>query len=76
MGDSEYVVEKVLKDRPGKNGDREYLIKWKDFAKLSWEPSSNLTNCKHALKAFHSVSFLKKNLEMLSLYFNAYIGFE
>lgn len=52
----EYSVEKILRERKGENGRPEFLIKWKGYAAETWEPLSNLTHCKRAMKAF-KVSF-------------------
>lgn len=61
----EYSVEKIVRERRGENGGLEYLIKWKNFDKLTWEPLANLTNCKKALKAF-KVGFYERNANNLT----------
>uniref|UniRef100_A0A1I8BG95 Chromo domain-containing protein n=1 Tax=Meloidogyne hapla TaxID=6305 RepID=A0A1I8BG95_MELHA len=54
--DKEYVAEKVLDRKIGKNGEIEYYIKWKDYddKRNSWEPKSGVGH----LKAIKDYDFL------------------
>ena len=51
--DEEYEVEKIIATRK-KNKKTEYLIKWKgyDDSENTWEPESNLSQCKQLIKQF------------------------
>lgn len=50
---AEHEVEKILKVRHLKNGETEFLIRWKDYSPNSdsWEPESNLS-CNELLTKF------------------------
>jgi len=55
MSDDEYEVEKVLDKRINKNGEPEYLVKWKNFndpADDTWEPMANLEGADIEIKKF------------------------
>lgn len=47
---TEYVVESIVGERDSIRG-MEYHVKWKDYAKLSWEPEANL-HCSDLLMEF------------------------
>jgi len=54
--DEEHEVEEILDHREGKEGQIEYLVKWKGFedddeANQSWEPSANLS-CPELVEAY------------------------
>ncbi|KAL8441884.1 hypothetical protein Emag_006836 [Eimeria magna] len=53
-GHLEFEVEAIL-DVRGTRDTREYLIRWKGkpLEQATWEPSRNLTHCKHLLRAFN-----------------------
>lgn len=50
-GEKEFEVERVCDMRVGRGNKREFLVKWKGYGEFenSWEPESNLTNCKTLL---------------------------
>jgi len=55
MSDDEFEVEKVLDKRINKNGEPEYLVKWKNFndpADDTWEPMANLDGADIEIKKF------------------------
>lgn len=55
MSDDEFEVEKVLDKRINKNGEPEYLVKWKNFndpADDTWEPTANLDGADIEIKKF------------------------
>ena len=49
--EEEFEVDSVYDKRINKNKEIEYLIKWKGWAKPSWEPKENL-NCTQLMKEF------------------------
>lgn len=53
LEDGEYYVEKVLAKRLTKDGDTEYLLKWKNFGDdcNSWESVSNC-HCSDLINKF------------------------
>jgi hypothetical protein len=55
MGDTEYVVEKVLGKR-NTNGVIEYKIKWQGYPldQATWEPKSNLTKITNLIKEYEN----------------------
>jgi len=58
MSDDEYEVEKVLDKRINKNGEPEYLVKWKNFddpADNTWEPMANLEGADIEIKKFEAL---------------------
>lgn len=38
----EYEIERILKEKKGRGGRREYLVKWEGYARPTWEPRSAL----------------------------------
>ena len=71
--DQEWEVEKILKEKikPRKNPKtgkmeyiKEYLVKWIGYKDASWEPESNLDNCKELLSEF-LIKNLKKSTKSL-----------
>jgi len=52
--EQEYEVEEIL-DKTRVNGQVRYLVKWKGYTndENTWEPISNLTDCRQAIKKFH-----------------------
>jgi hypothetical protein len=52
--EDEFEVEKVLAHRTESNG-LEYLVKWKGYpqSENTWEPDTNLTNCRLLLAQYH-----------------------
>ena len=54
-GEELYEVEKILKRRVVK-GKFQYLVKWKNYSneENTWEPESNLTNCKELILEFQN----------------------
>jgi hypothetical protein len=52
----EFEVEEVVDSRKGRGGKIFYKIKWKGYGphEMTWEPISNLTNAKDAVKKFHT----------------------
>ncbi|CAG9319524.1 unnamed protein product [Blepharisma stoltei] len=46
-----FVVEKILEKR-GEGKDRMYLVKWKGYENLTWEPKENLKSCLEAVEEF------------------------
>ncbi|KAL8451288.1 hypothetical protein Emag_002817 [Eimeria magna] len=54
-GHLEFEVEAILEVRGPKTA-KEYIIKWKGkpLDEATWEPTRNLTHCKHLLRAFHT----------------------
>ena len=52
-GEEEYEAEEILEDKQ-RNNRREYLILWKGYPRedATWEPESNLTNCKDLLREY------------------------
>jgi hypothetical protein len=52
--DNEFEVEKIIAHRDANNG-REYLIKRLGYpdSDNTWEPDTNLTNCRQALSQYH-----------------------
>jgi hypothetical protein len=53
--DSDYEVEALLQCRPGGKGEREYLVKWKNYTNdfNTWEPLGNLSNSPTLVREFH-----------------------
>jgi hypothetical protein len=51
--EEEYIVDKILDKRKGKNGQVEYLLKWKGYGDddNTWEPRSNL-ECQDLIQKF------------------------
>lgn len=45
-GSEEYEIDSILdqKRAPGRDNKKKYLVKWKGFAKPTWEPESSLEN--------------------------------
>lgn len=64
---TEYTVEKIINDRfIKKNGKiiHEFLVKWENYPNPTWEPESNLYNCKEILQEYITPSYnnhTKKN---------------
>ncbi|KAL1448798.1 hypothetical protein WDU94_000058 [Cyamophila willieti] len=50
----EYEVERIIDVHYGKNGKKEYLVRWKGFSKKddTWEPEAHLT-CPDLIKQFN-----------------------
>jgi Chromo (CHRromatin Organisation MOdifier) domain len=66
-GELEYEVDMILNHRDvsrGKKRLREYLIKWKGYDAIhnSWEPDSNMSNCKETVQEYWTI--LKRNREV------------
>ena len=55
---AEYEVEAIMNERNTGRG-KEYQVKWRNYADLSWEPEQNL-HCPKLVKAF-KVSLLAWN---------------
>ena len=49
----EYEVERILNCAAV---GTLYCLKWKNFQKPTWQPETDLANCKELLQEFHSVS--------------------
>jgi hypothetical protein len=52
---TEYVVEAILGEKRVKRGSRKvvlYKVKWEGYDEPSWEPLSNLKNCKEKLETY------------------------
>ena len=47
----EYEVEEILRYNPKTD---EYMIKWKDYDEITWEPKKNLEHCKEKIQEFHN----------------------
>jgi len=69
--DSEFIVEKVISKKTGKNGRIEYLLKWKGFGEAdnTWEPMENL-KCSDLIKQYEDKHDRKKKSQVSSS-FNA-----
>jgi len=52
MSDYELEVEKVVDKRTNKSGKVEYLVKWRDFDEITWEPLENLQGAQRMIKKF------------------------
>lgn len=52
--DSEFIVEKILEKKLGKNNKVLYLLKWKgyDDTENTWEPVENLEDCRDLIRDF------------------------
>jgi len=59
--DYEWEVDQILKDRIAKNGQRQYLIKWKGYTSIhnTWEFIDNLVNAKGKIKEYHQQQHLQ-----------------
>ena len=53
--EKEYEVEEILDVRVNKDGQSEYLVKWKGYEPEcnQWEPVKHLTNCAGRVHDFH-----------------------
>ena len=61
----EFEVEQILSYRIKKvkgKYRKEYLIKWKDYDEISWEPEQNLTHCQDLLNEYNKSQKLNKKL--------------
>merc|ERR1711915_567353 len=58
-----FFVEDIVDKRKDRNGNDEYLVKWKGFDSDSntWEPMENLSGCKEFVQQF-GVQWKKKKL--------------
>ena len=52
MEEGEQIVEEILNKRIAKKGKVEYLIKWKNLDKNTWDYFENIENFKHLVYAF------------------------
>lgn len=52
----EYEVEAIVNHR-FRNGNKEYLVKWKNFSdyKNTWEPMEHMTHCKDAIDQYEQM---------------------
>lgn len=59
--DVEYEVERIIEAQYKRNGQREYLVRWKGFSAKddTWEPEDNL-HCKDLIAAFNEKHKSKK----------------
>ncbi|KAL8451264.1 hypothetical protein Emag_002821 [Eimeria magna] len=59
-----YEVEHILYSR-GSGRGKEFLVKWKGYPdnQATWEPLSNLTNCKDLLRAFRASRTRQRRLD-------------
>ena len=60
LGQVEYEVESILNHRDVGN-QRSFYVKWRGYVKPTWEPLSNLGNCKKAIEEYLSRKGLLKN---------------
>jgi transposase InsO family protein len=53
--DNVFEVEEIIAHRTRNNG-KEYLVKWLGYpdSDNTWEPDTNLTNCRHLLAQYHA----------------------
>ena len=59
--DYEWEVDAILKHRTSKNGQKQYLVKWRGYTSIhnSWEPIDNLVNAKDKINAYHKEKRLR-----------------
>jgi len=67
--DNEYIVEKIVDKRKGKNGAAEYLVKWKGWSEKSntWEPAKNI-KCTDMIEAFEKDHLDMERMELNKQY--------
>ncbi|XP_055125528.1 LOW QUALITY PROTEIN: testis-specific chromodomain protein Y 1-like [Symphalangus syndactylus] len=55
MASQEFEVETIVDKRQDKNGNTEYLVRWKGYDKQddTWEPEQHLTNCEKCIHDFN-----------------------
>ncbi|KAL8440826.1 hypothetical protein Emed_007647 [Eimeria media] len=65
--DPVYEVEHILDSR-GSGADEEFLVQWKGYPaeQATWEPLSNLTNCRALLRAFRASRTRRRRQEQRS----------
>ncbi|XP_062546223.1 ABC transporter F family member 4-like [Armigeres subalbatus] len=69
--DTEYEVEKIIEVHFKRNGQREYLVRWKGFSSKddTWEPEDNL-HCKDLIEKFNEKLEKTKNATVKELRMN------